>query len=510
MQTSRFQRTFLTLLIVFLSILSISGTIALRNLLHVAMLGMLLWRLLFSRKHLTQNSREVARLVPWSLYAWCAFLLLFPLWSVDPEVAWFNLRGQWGESILTWLLAWGAVVVLWPGQLSLWGLALVSAAPVFLHLALVCMAWAGLLGPVFFAEPSLAGLWTSLYDAFSYPTAWKWQLHSFPMGFRGVEPMHGNLGYAASQSMAMALACACRAWSEGAGVKMAKACGLIGICFLSVLIAGSRGAVYFSLVLIGMAIVLYIASSLMRNGKGLRRLWTPTFRQLRYGLVGLAGLLFLLGALWHTARSDERWYSMWDKLELGWVMESPTRILCEGLSGVDEAAIRSRYGDKGEKYVEVLKAGLLEQDGARVLLMRTGSDMVVQHPLGLDGSRQAYQKRILDVCGHTPVLAFSHAHQAWINLGLAFGWLGMLLFAWLLIDFAILGGRALATEDWAGGLALVLLAAFWVLRGFADAVYQDHYLQMQAFFLLFMGLNIAMQRKHTRENSDGSTLPPIS
>jgi len=457
------------------------------------MLSMLLWSLLFSRKHLTQRPREVVRLVPWSLYAWCSFLLLFPFWSADSAVAWFNLRGQWGESILTWLLAWGAVIVLWPGQLSLWSLALVSAVPVFLHLFLVCMAWTGLLGTAFFANPSLAGLWASICETVT-SSAWQWRMQPFPMGFRGVEPMHGNLGYAASQSMAIALACACHAWSEGAGVRLARACGLIGMCFLSVLIAGSRGAVYFSLLLIGMAIVLYVATSRIRNGQGLRRLWTPTSRQLLYGLAGLAGLLFLVGTLWQTARNDERWYSMWDKLELGWVMENPTRMLCEGLSDEDDAAIRSRYGEKGERYVDVLKAGLLEQDGARVLLMRAGSDMLAQYPWGLDGSRQAYQKRILEVCGHPPLLAFSHAHQAWINLGLAFGWLGMLLFAWLLVTFAIEGARSLVTDDWTAGLALVLLATFWVFRGFVDAVYQDHYLQMQAFFLLFLGLRIVRHR----------------
>jgi hypothetical protein len=502
MHTSRFQRTFLTLLVVFLSILSISGTIALRNLLHVAMLGMLLWCLLFSPKHQTQQPREVARLVPWPLYAWCAFLLLFPLWSADPSVAWINLRGQWGESILTWLLALGTIFVLRPGQLGLWELALVSAAPVFLHILLLCMAWIGLLGPVFFADPSLASLWFTIRDAFSSSEGWKWQLQPFPMGFRGVEPMHGNLGYPASQAMAIALACAYRAWSERAGVKMVKACALIGICFLSVLIAGSRGAVYFSLILIVMAIVLHFASSRMRNRSGLNRRWTPTIRQVLYSLAVLTSLLIFVGALLHTVQRDERWYSMWDKLELGWVMDNSTRILCEGLSDVDEAVIRNRYGDKGGNYVEVLKAGILDGDGARVLLMRAGFDMLVQYPWGLDGSRQAYQKRILQVCGHPPVLAFSHAHQAWINLGLAFGWLGMLLFAWLLVSFAIQGWRTLVTEDWTGGFALVLLASFWGLRGFVDAVYQDHYLQMQAFFLLFLSLdNTTRRSRASRENS---------
>jgi hypothetical protein len=55
----------------------------------------------------------------------------------------------------------------------------------------------------------------------------------------------------------------------------------------------------------------------------------------------------------------------------------------------------------------------------------------------------------------------------------------------VLLYFARAGWRALGQEQtWPAGMALLLLSIFWLLRGMVDAVYQEHYLEMQAFFLL--------------------------
>ena len=45
-------------------------------------------------------------------------------------------------------------------------------------------------------------------------------------------------------------------------------------------------------------------------------------------------------------------------------------------------------------------------------------------------------------------------------------------------------------QTWPAGLALLLLSIFWLLRGMVDAVYQEHYLEMQAFFLLTLFLSL--------------------
>jgi len=61
----------------------------------------------------------------------------------------------------------------------------------------------------------------------------------------------------------------------------------------------------------------------------------------------------------------------------------------------------------------------------------------------------------------------------------------------VLLRFTKSGWTALKQEQtWAAGLALLLLSIFWLLRGMVDAVYQEHYLEMQAFFLLTLFLNL--------------------
>jgi O-antigen ligase len=96
---------------------------------------------------------------------------------------------------------------------------------------------------------------------------------------------------------------------------------------------------------------------------------------------------------------------------------------------------------------------------------------------------------MLNTCGHKPVFAFSHAHNAWINLALSIGWIGAVLFLYLFLSFVREGFKSL--KDPAStpvSFAVILLAVFWMLRGLSDAVYQEHYLQMQAFILLYLSV----------------------
>jgi hypothetical protein len=76
------------------------------------------------------------------------------------------------------------------------------------------------------------------------------------------------------------------------------------------------------------------------------------------------------------------------------------------------------------------------------------------------------------------------------KFALSVGWLGGGLFAWLLLSFARQGWQILRWQNEASplGYALFLLAVFWILRGMTDAVFQDHYLQMQAIMLLSLVL----------------------
>jgi hypothetical protein len=482
MMLNRFQGLYLALLLAFAGVLSVSGTIALRNVLHLGLLLLLLGYLGFAWRTQRGRMATLAAAVPLPVWLWCGYLFLFPLIAPNPAGAWSNLigKGMWGESMLTWLLAWGAFVILGPKRLTLWVLALVSAVPVFIHVGLTALAWAGVLQPAFYEDPSLQAAGQSLWAVLRDVSLLQNPFQAFPMGFRGIEPMHGNLGYPASQAMCLGLAVLFTAWHQGKHRKAIQAGVLVALCFLSVVIAQSRAAAYFGLLILTLSGVIYAV--FVRVQRVPLRLGRSA--GLAMGGVGVLCLVFF----YQVASHNPAWYSMWDKAAIGFQLEAPKDLLCEGVTPATFEFVRLQHPGEDARYIESLIGGLLG-DGGRVLLARVGAELSLHNPWGWNGGRDAYQYRIEQLCGHEPAMNFSHAHNAWINLILAVGWAGAIFYAWVLLHFAKSGWSALKQEQiWPAGMALVLLSIFWLLRGMVDAVYQEHYLEMQAFFLLTLFL----------------------
>ena len=486
---SWFQRIFHALLLTFLSVLSVSGTIALRNVVHAALLLMLL---VYVVTHFSVERARIVgltRIIPLPLILWCTFLLLFPLFAPDRDGAMVNLlgKGMWGESILTFALAWGSILVLGINRFGLWTLALVSSVPVYIHLVLLVLAWMGVLQPIFYADPTLESVFDSFVIVTHDPNKIMDAFAAFPMGFKGIEPMHGNFGYPASQATCLALATVLAAWSNRDRELLFKAAVLIVACFISVVVAQSRAAAYFALLLIMTSMILYYL--IVRK----KDLGQKLFKDVHFQLKPVVGVFVLFaGAVFlfvQVASTNLAWYSMWDKVALGLRMEQPKTLLCTGLPDDLIEVVRKMHPSANAEYAQTLVDGL-RGDGGRVLMGRVGIDLVVEYPWGLNGGRDAYQHRMTEVCGHEPVMSYSHAHNAWINLALSLGWLGAMLFAWLLISFSKLGWNTLRRQDGVNptGFALFLLSMFWIIRGMTDAVFQEHYLQMQAFMLLFLTL----------------------
>lgn len=485
---TRFQRSFLGLFLLFIGILSVSGTIALRNVLHVILLGMFAFALLNTEQRRAMQLPTLLQAVPRAVLVWVGFLLVFPVMAVEPALAWQELLLHWSESILTWVLAISAVAVLRSsGGPQLWALTWASAVPVLLHLALVPLAMSGLLHGAFEADPGLPTLVSTLVAMVQHPGSMSLQWQSI-MGFHGIEPMHGNIGYPASQTLVLALACWLHARRQGQVRGMVMAILVIVICLLSGLITSSRGAVLFNglLLLLAAGVGVVVHRLQRRQGAKVQSLC----QHWRAGVVVLFAASVLVGLFVKVVRHDERWQTMTTKMLLGFATEQPLDALCNGLSAQDLATIRSQAQGRGAEYENSLTAGVEAQDGARMLLLRAGLELLWENPRGQDGSRQSFEKIMLKTCGHIPKLNHAHAHNAWINLALSVGWLGVGLFAWLLLSFARQGWQMLRRQDEASplGYALFLLAVFWMLRGMADAVFQDHYLQMQAIFLLSLVL----------------------
>lgn len=483
------QKLYFFVFLAYLAVLPIANTVALRYLLLLVLLGLMTFELM-RRKMQPARSWRVLPLVPGGLLLlWAVYLLLFPAWAAQPTVAWENLRGQWGAALLAWMVGIGGVLLLGRRGPNLWQLGAASAFLVAVHLFIVLLAWAGLLGPRVPADMPLREMLSNLQSVLSGSNPWI--LQAFPWGFRGFDPMHGNLGYTANQAVILFMCCLLFFALERRYV----AAGWVGlavlICFMSVVIAYSRGAVLYGLMMILLAIVVF----------SLHFHRPTTDGQITSRAKGRRGqlvlILFMLAALGSTVMfsfsKDERWHQMSDKVRIAFMIKDPVRFLCEGPDQATLDGMRASMADREPNYVAALIEGL-NGDGARITLMRAGWLLVQDQPLGLDGSRSTYKKLIEAKCGHVPAMVYEHAHQGWLDTALALGWLGGLLLLAVLLAMGWYGWRHLrrpSAGPWA--LALFLLAAFWFFRGFADSIYREHLLQMQSAVLGYVCARLALE-----------------
>lgn len=471
------QSAYKWLLFAYIAILPIAETIALRYFFLLLLLIILGFWLV--RVGLTQYAViQLLKWIPIPLLLWTAYLVLFPLWAPEPVVAFFNLKGQWGISIASWAVGIFGVLILKDRGPTLWQIGVASAFVVGLHLLMTSFAWSGLFGGNVPSDLPVEAMWSKIVHVVTGEQAWRWQ--AFPWGFRGFDPMHGNLGYGASQSIAVFLACFAAALLTHHTALFWKSAGLIAVCFLSIIVASSRGAVLFSVLL-----MLLFASTMFVISRRAHQIFT--FKLSRATVIQLLLLLLVVCAVALSfatfIRKDSRWLTMADKAYAGFLIEDSIDFLCNGLTTEARTSLQDKISNNNPSYSAQIVDGL-NGDGGRIVLMRAGTQLIKEFPLGLDGSRHSFEKIMVLKCGHQPIFSFAHTHQAWLDMSLALGWVGVTLWAIVLCYLAWTGWRGVTYSEGAEwGQALFFLAIFWFLRGFADGVYREHYLEMQAVLM---------------------------
>jgi O-Antigen ligase len=407
---------------VYLAVLPMADTIAVRNL---ALLGLLVWFVMRFPEIRTKVSADFVILL------WAAYLLVFPFFASDTHTAWNSLGGQWGRGLLAMIAGVGAAVLLRGRVLgNIFYLALASAVPLLVHL-------------VFFFVHAL-------------------ETRSIPWGYWGRESHHADLGYAACQVVVLAVA----SWLAGERRYRMGAMALVVVSVLSTALAQSRAGLVFAL----LSGCFIFATYQVQHVAQLKR---HVLVLLVAAVAGLAGLSLMVDARWHTLA---------DKLAAG-LLGDALQIECQGTASI-EAQIYATNGP-GSRSEDVVNA-VRDGDGSRVVLLRAGLKLALMHPMGSDGSRQAFMKLLRQECPQ-PMLTMAHTHNGWIDTMLAIGWLGAGLYFATLLYLLRLGVQVTKKHpiDQAWGLALTALSLFWLLRGFTDSVFRDHMLEMQGFVLMF-------------------------
>ncbi|MBT3065253.1 O-antigen ligase [Rhodoferax sp. U11-2br] len=475
-------RVYYWIFLAYFSILPLANTTGLRNI-FLFTLVCLFFYFIFSRTLLLGKDLELHE-IPASLIFWCCFLVFFPLWAEQSDLAWKNLGGQWGQSIFAWCVGIGAAKILGPRGPSLWGLAIASTLPIFIHLSLTLLAWSGALGVNIPDTISIDEIWSCLIQAFDFSSREDLVPHNFPWGFRGYDPMHGNLGYAACQAIVLFVVCSVVAWQKGQQFRFWIAAIGITLCFLSVLIASSRGAVFFGVIMLTGAFFSILLRNIRKRTKNRKSCSGRCVFKAFFGVLILLAFFATFAA--KIVNNDVRWRGVVDKISVGFDIENPIDFLCNGLSVVDQEKIIYKYKDKLPSYSEELISSL-NSDGGRVVLTRAGFSLIAENLRGIDGSRSTYERLIEKKCGHPPVMHFAHTHQAWMDIVLALGLVGAILLGWVFISFMLKGWHGIMGHSFdAWAFALFLMSLFWILRGFMDSVYREHYLQMQAAVISYL------------------------
>ena len=409
----------------YLAVLPMSGTIALRSLTLLIALVALAWHF-FKIRSFPQ--------LPVPVLIWAAYLLVFPLISQDSTVAWESLGKQWGMGLLAMVCGAGAAQLLVPYRIgSALQLGFLSCITILIHLCILAFQ--------------------------------SWEASALVQGW-GRETHHADLGYAAGQ--AVILLCA----SLVASKKSSKftAILLILACLASTVLARSRGGFAFSV--FGIILVFVVAY------------WSQREVRKKQTLMLFGGLLFVSMIVFGIAtKTDSRWSNMKSSMTSG-LLGNALQVQCFGTASVEQEIVE-KYGTgkESERIIQSVNNG----DGSRVILFRSGLELALKNPWGIDGSRQAYKKLLRQECSD-PVIDMAHAHNGWIDTALAIGLIGAGLYLIVLTNFAKVGFGNIRNGSgsiniW--GVVLFSLSVFWIIRAFFDSTIRDHMFEMQGFVIAY-------------------------
>jgi hypothetical protein len=309
---------------------------------------------------------------------------------------------------------------------------------------------------------------------------------TIPWGYWGINDHHADLGY---KALFASIFLSTFLFFETKKRFLNWLCViLLFFCITSPLIAQSRAGVIFVLLSLLFVFLIFIFILQLRQPFRLK-----DFLIIITSLI-FVGLIIKIG----VAADPNRWGGMVSRALLGFHGD-PNLVYCNGIEN-----LRSALLAEGITITPQIEAGIKsveDGDGARIMAARSGLVMVLENPMGINGSKKAYQTAITMFCQNPPAIFISHTHNGWIDTALAIGIPGAFLLLLVMLNYATQGFRMIKASGKinAFAIALFISAAVWVLRGILDSTLKDHMLEMQAFtFALLLVLAIKFRKENEK------------
>lgn len=412
--------------------------------------GVLLAILILSKANILETLKQF-RILP-IFFLYLAFQLIF--FSSDIQVAFQNFRAEWMHFIIFSIIGIGSGLVIGKTihRKFLLALGFSFFIPLLIHLIL------------FLRKIIADGL--------------------IPWGYTGINEIHGDLGYTALQAIILLSSYflfQAKSWTEKILISL-----VCIACIVSPFFAASRGGTGFAFLAIAFTSTAYFV--FVRKS-------TSNSRPQKV-LIAVFIFALLLGIYKSEFFSiPQRWVGTFSRVTLGFEGNAEN-IICSGTASL-ETSLKNKgviITPEVTKNLESINDG----DGARVMVARTGALLTLEHPMGINQSKEAYQQAVDELCKGRPKIFISHSHNGWIDTALSIGIPGAILLLILFIRYMQIGYKAMQTNNETSiyGLALFASASLWLLRGLIDSTQRDHMLEIQAFVLsLLAGIIFAKSSK---------------
>ena len=290
-----------------------------------------------------------------------------------------------------------------------------------------------------------------------------------PEHFPGISDHRANVTYTNALALAMLIAEAIAAALQSArflGLSRAAFLVIYGILLLSTFASASRNGVivFVLLTIVGGGVFLFLNQNRRHRG--------------HFGLLVVGGLLVLLLGVWLGIKSDPRWQRIVATIPAAWDIDSTDFWLNPYVPGGPKAA------DGGELDISVFH---------RVALARVAWRYFMEHPLGTDATREAFKRLVTK---KYPNAILAHSHNSYLDLGLATGFPGLLLWVAFLSALAWYGLKRYQETGSPYAMALILVVVEYLLRGGLDSIFREHMLEE---FMLCVGLLMGAIDVRSRE-----------